>query len=173
VSAVLLADVRAFLNLGSGTPDAEVQDTLDRAEAILAARVGPLGPVTVTDEVHHGGGALVLRRYPVLSVTSVSVGADDFVDVDFDPESGVVYGAFLGGYRGVRVTYVAGRSPLPADLEAAVLELTAHLWRSQRGAAGPSPLAAEQDGENSTAGYLLPYRVQALIEPHLLAPALG
>lgn len=169
MSVVTLAAAKTFLNITSTTHDAELQSMIDRAEAVLAKRVGPLAPVTVTGEVHTGPGPLLLRRYPVLSVASATSGGVAVSDVDADADAGVVYGTFSRTRRAVRVTYTAGRTaPLPADLEAAVLELTGHLWQTQRGNA-PSATALQGDeGAPSGGGFLLPYRVQSLIEPHLL-----
>jgi hypothetical protein len=170
MSVVPLADAKVHLNFTTTTNDAELQDMLDRAESILARRVGPLAPVTVTDEVHTGPGPLLLKRYPVVSVTSAASDGVAVTDLDLDAGAGLLYGTFTSAFRKVRVTYTAGRSVLPADLEAAVLELVRHLWESQRGNA-PSARALQDPDERTLQGvssYLLPYRVQTLIEPHLL-----
>lgn len=165
MSVVTLTDLKAFLNIASTAHDGELQDMLDRAESILARRVGPLGTVTVADEVHTGPGPLLLRRYPVVSVSSATSGGAAVTGLDLDADAGMLHGSFSTVGRSVRVTYVAGRSVLPLDLEAAVLELTAHLWRSQR---GTSPTALQGDEEPGAGGaFLLPYRVQSLIEPHV------
>ena len=167
MAAVSLAAVKTFLNITSTKNDDELLDTLERAEAIIASRVGPLSPVVVTDEVHSGPGPILLRRYPVISVASAT--SDSTAVTDLVLHGGVLYGSFYGYPRGVRVTYTVGRTaPLPVDLEAAVLELVHHLWTSQRGAA-TSVLA--DSGENDVQagrGFLLPYRVQSLLEPYLL-----
>jgi hypothetical protein len=169
VSAVPLTLVKQFLNITSSNQDDELIDMIDRAEGVIARRIGPLEPTVVTDEVHTGPSPIALDRWPVVSVTSATTDGITVVDLDADLASGVVYGTFSRAHRGVRVTYMAGRStPLPIDIEAAVLELTAHLWQSQRGSA-PSPLDV-QDGDEAQIGssFLLPYRVQALLEPHML-----
>ncbi len=169
MAAVLLADVKAFLNLGTTRHDSELQDTVDRAEAILAARVGPLSPVTVTDERHTGPGPILLKRYPVLALVGATSGGATVADADLDTGAGLLYGSFGSARGGVRVTYTAGRAVVPADLEAAVLELVKHLWQSQRpaGAQAPPGSPGGDDGPQGRA-FLLPYRVQSLIEPYLL-----
>jgi hypothetical protein len=170
VSTVLLADAKAFLNLTTTTNDAELQDMLDRAESILARRVGPLAPAAVEGEVHTGPGPLLLKRYPVISVTSATSDGVAVNDLDLDVDTGRLYGTFSSARRGVKVTYTEGRSVLPLDLEAAVLELTRHLWQSQRGNA-PAAMVLQDPDERTLQGvssYLLPYRVQTLIEPYLL-----
>lgn len=169
MTAVALGAVKDFLNITSATHDDELINMIDRAEAVLAARVGSLSPITVTNEVHIGPGPLQLRRLPVLSVTAATSDGYPVGDLDLDGDTGILWGSFGYGRRKVRVTYTAGRAmPLPADLEAALLELAAHLWRSQRGIA-PSPLNVQDDDDTRAGlGYLLPYRVQALLEPYIL-----
>jgi hypothetical protein len=168
MSVVGLALVKQFLNITDGSNDAELQATVDRAEAILARRVGSLTPVTIVDERHVGPGPLLLKRHPVISVSSVTSGSVAVTDWDLDGD--VLHGSFYAGYP-ARVTYVAGRPVIPADLEQAVLELVGHLWQSQRvpGANRVQAFArqSEQDVQVG-AGFLLPYRVQTLIEPYQL-----
>lgn len=177
--AVSLTDVKVFLNITRPDDDDELMAMIDRAEAILVARVGPLDPVTVVEKHHGGLNPIVLRRPPVISVTSVVAnGITTLAGFDLDSEAGLLYSEFGYGYEGfprsVEVTYTAGRpAPLPADLEAAVLELVKHLWDSQRvpGASRPGFQGfGGGTGESAAvggAGYLLPYRVQSLIEPYL------
>ena len=176
MSVVLLSDAKEFLNMTGTTDDAELQAMLDRTEAVLAARVGPLGTVTVTGEVHTGPGPLVLRQWPVLSVESATSDGTAVTDLDLDTDTGVLYGSFGCSRRGVKVAYTAGRSLLPADLEAAVLELLRHLWMSQRVPGTRRGFSTGDPDERTLAGvtsYLLPYRVQTLIEPHLLPPVIA
>jgi hypothetical protein len=174
MAVVLLSDVKTFLNITSTGNDAELADMVGRAEAVIATRVGPLAPVTVT-EMHHGGAnPIILRRPPVISVTSVVAGGVTTVSgFDLDPGAGLLFSesgyGVAGLPRSVQVTYMSGRDALPADLEAAVLELVKHLWISQRPAGAQAP-PGSLAGEDVQPGgsYLLPYRVQSLIEPHLL-----
>jgi hypothetical protein len=166
-----LPDVKAHLNITDDAHDAELQDMLDRAVAVLAVRIGPLVPVVVTDEVHTGPGPLVLRRYPVVSVQSATSSDSSVTDLDLDTDTGVLHGSFTSKSRATKVSYTAGRDVLPADIEAAVLEMTAHLWASQRVSRPGRPGFSEIDVNPevpSGARFLLPYRVQTLIEPHLI-----
>lgn len=171
MSAVSLNDVKTFLNMTGTGDDAELLTMLDRAEAIIAARVGPLEPTTVTGEVHTGPGPLVLKQWPVVSVESVSsfygVPVTDF---QVDADAGLVYGIFSCTFRDTTVTYTAGRQTLSADLQGAVLELVKHLWSTQRVPGSRRPVTSEPDERNlqGVGSYLLPYRVQTLIEPYLV-----
>ena len=174
--AVSLDDVRQFENRTSTVDDEELRSYIDAAQGILSRLVGPLIP-TVVSEVQDGGTpVLVLRKWPVISVTSVTYATSQAVlmsDLDLDPETGIVYwkfgtvGVFLGGRRFLTATYVAGRNGLPADLRQAVLELVKHLWESQTGGNRRPNFAA--DGTNVQPGlsYLLPPRIDTLIRPHL------
>ncbi len=169
MAAVLLSDVRTFLNISTTRHDDELLDTIDRAEAILSRRVGPLSLMTVTNEWHTGPGPLLLKRYPVVSLTAATSGGVAVADADLDTDAGLLHGTFSSVPRGVRVTYTAGRSVLPTDLEAAVLELVKHLWQSQRPASAQAPPGSLGGDDAQPAGaFLLPYRVQSLIEPYLL-----
>jgi hypothetical protein len=173
VSVVSLAEVKAELNITTNTSDGELQSFINRAEAILSKRVGPLGPVTVTDEVHTGPGPIVLKQYPVVSVDSATSSDVAVSDLDADLDAGVVHGTFGSVSRAVKVTYVAGRESLPEDLAAAVLELVRHLYESQRVPGTSRSFQGFGGGSGDSdapagSGYLLPYRVQSLIEPYIV-----
>jgi hypothetical protein len=170
VAALSLSDLKAFLNKTDDSDDDELVAMIDRAQAILTPRIGPLEPTTYT-ELYTGPGPIVLRRYPVLSVTSVTDGGNVVSDSYLDVDSGVLYGTYSSWpARSVSVTYVAGRDLLPADLETALLELVRHLWTSQRGGGSLRPTFPGEDApqQQPGSGYLLPYRVESLIEPYRL-----
>lgn len=175
--AVGLAEVKAHLNITTSNNDAELTAMLARAQATLGERVGPVLPTTITDEVHTGPGPLVLDRFPVISVTSATSGGLPVTGLDLDRTTGELFGAFGYASRGVRVTYVAGWDPLPADLEMALLELVAHFWDTQRGGGSERPSfpgeADDEDSGSAASGYLLPYRVTSLLKPHKLPPSFG
>jgi hypothetical protein len=178
-SAVTLAAAQLFLNKTANPAETELQSFIDRAEAILTVRIGPLAATTVTDEWHAGGSStLVLRKFPVISLTSAAYfdgTALTIGDLTVDGDTGIVYWGYnTAGYfpdygpRSVKVTYSAGRASLPADLQEAVLELTKHLWESQRGGGRSFNTSADSTLEPVPTSFLLPYRVQSLIEPYLI-----
>ena len=174
MSAVSLSEVKAFLDITDTRNDSELESFIDRAEAIIAQRVGPLSPVPVTDEVHTGPGPILLKRFPVVSVSSATSSGATVTDVDADLDAGVVHGTFGSARRSVKVSYVAGRAVLPEDLVAAVLVLVDHLWKSQRVSGTRAPGFQGYGGDSGDtnapagSGYLLPYRVQSLIEPYIV-----
>lgn len=169
MTAVSLTDAKLFLNLRTNTNDAEVVATLEAAEAIIAGRVGPLEPTTVTETVTPVGTRMTLAYHPVIQIVSVTrYGyAVDLTGWSVSP-FGVVTspGNLAGEYA---VTYQAGREPgeLPPQLAQAVKELTDHLWKAQRG-----PTARPGQEPQQTPAYLLPPRVEALLTRYEL-PAVG
>jgi hypothetical protein len=137
--------------------------------------VGPLAPVEVT-ETHYGlcTGLLVLRRAPVVSVTSiattfdppVTVSADDYV---LDGPQGVVrysLGRFMGDFA---VTYMAGWGTLPAPIHLGTLIIAAHLWETQRVPGARRPAFGQQATEQALrppVGFAVPNRAATLLEPY-------
>ncbi len=172
MSVLGLNDVKAHLNISATTTDGEIQSMIEAAEAAIARRVGPLEPTIVTTTVS-GSGAVTLPVYPVLSLTTITdaVGTSiPLMGVTVDLAAGVVSGSSGDGLGSstYTITYSAGRMTVPADLKLAVKELVRHLWTTQRNPA-IFPGSSLTDGPESQpgAGYLMPYRVQELIAPHV------
>jgi hypothetical protein len=173
MSVLTLADAKTQLNLTGTTNDAELQDFIDAAEAVIGERCGPLAPEPVSERLRGACSALVLRRTPaalLTAVTSADGSAVTLTDLYLDEGAGVVTynsgASFTARYYDVE--YQVGRVDCPDDLLQAVKELVEHLWESQRGSGvrpgGPRPETAANTLPG--AGYLLPFRVQELIAPH-------
>lgn len=170
------ADVKPHLNISAGTltHDAELQTFLDAAEGAIAEKCGPLSSVAVTERVSGGGTGLVVRRTPIVSLTSVTpVGGTAYTVGDFstDLSAGVIEwtsGAYFTSGR-YDVVYQAGRSALPDDLRLGVLELVRHLWESQRGPSRRPGSGASSETANTIPGaaHMMPFRVVELISPHI------
>lgn len=166
MSAVDLNTLKLFLNipLAVTKDDTELQRTLDAAEQTIARKVGPLEPTPVNRTVTAlAGGRILLPIKNVLSVLSVTRSGTAAAVTAVVDSVGVVTlpGTIAAGSYVVSV--LAGFYELPGDLEQAVLELTRHLWTSQRG-----PAARRGADAAPLAGYLLPLRVQELLEPYEL-----
>lgn len=159
-----LDDVKAHLNLGATdtSGDAELLGFIEAASAYIQNITGPIVARTFT-EVHSGGGpTIVLNHPPVSSIVSVVeyVGPTGYTLTDSElgattgayafsldnPSTGVltrrynggIAGRFMGGYRNIVVTYVAGLPYVPADIRMAVLQDIAGLYQpSQLGTANP------------------------------------
>lgn len=173
MSTVKLEEAKAHLNITTGNHDGELQAMLTAAEAAIEERVGPLGPVTITERLHGTGYPVALRHYPIISLTSVTpVGgaAYDTVALDLDETTGTLTfasGSSIGAGR-YDVVYVAGRASLPADLRMAVLELVRHFWDTQRGPTRRPGSTASDSASNTIPGaaYIFPFRVEQLLAPH-------
>lgn len=171
MSALSLDRAKRHLNITTTTSDVELQDTINAAEALLGRWVGPLttqAPATV--RLVGGVDTLVLPVAPIQSVSAV-VGVDSAVvnvaDLALDQSAGMLrYADMVTRFGAIAydVTYVAGWATVPEDLLYAIQEEVRHLWATQRGG-GVRPGAPV---DQQTPGYLLPYRVQELIEPYRL-----
>lgn len=174
MSVLTLAEAKAHLNLGTvATYDAELQDTIDEAEAAIAQRCGPLSSTAKTVRVRGYGDALALPTTPAVSLTSVTpVGGTALTlsNLYLDTASGVVTydrgGVF--SFPNYTVVYQAGRSSTPDDLMRAVKELVKHLWATQRGASrAASPTSEAYSNTLPGTAFAFPFRVEQLIAPHL------
>jgi len=165
VSVVLLDDVKVFLNISDPIRNEALQDAIDAAEAIIVKRLGFLGSTAYTDRVQGGCYALTLPRAPINTVTSITgtSGATVTVaDCYIRQGAGVIEfdtGATFSE-RWYDVVYSVGYATTPDHLTLAVKELTKHLFKAQRGPTRPGSTAEDAP----TASYLLPYRVQSLLD---------
>lgn len=170
---VSLSEVKDHLNLAPERlqSDDELRTFINAATSAIEARVGPLTRRTIT-EVHNGGvSGILLRQPPALSITSVTENGSTVTGFSLSPGGGVLTktngysrSAWVDGYGNVTVSYVAGRTYIPADIRQAVLELIRHLWTTQRGQQGQR----RQDEFVVGQGYSLPNRVLELIAPYEL-----
>lgn len=171
MSALGLADARTYLKISDNTLNAELQDTIDDAESILAQRVGPLSLVEITARVPGYGWSLHLPTFPAVELTSVSTAGGSaltLADLYLEQRTGDVSytgGAFFAS-AGYDVVYTAGHSPLPADLRRAIKRLVRALWNDQRGG-GTRPGA---NPEAPISPSLLPAVVEQLIQPYDIRP---
>jgi len=171
---VSLTDVKAHLNITNSEYDQELIAFMDAATAAIEQRVGPMTRRTVT-ETHNGGvSGILLRQPPALEVTSATENGATVASTGYSLSTGggVVTrvngfsrSTWTDGFNNVTVVYVAGRTWIPADLRQAVLELTRHLWDTQRGT-----MKGRRNGEDYVAGtgYTFPNRVTELIAPYEL-----
>lgn len=166
MSLVTLADAKDFLNITTSTHDTRLQRYVDAASSMIAKRVGPVNPVSVS-EVHDGGGTFVmLRQPPVLSVTTLVeyIGLQPYT-LTLQPLGSTtsMWGyslskaegklvrrgstgdpiPFQGGRQSVAVTYLAGVDIDPA-VYLAVLEDIRGLWSQTQNGPGQNPYASEQ-----------------------------
>lgn len=173
MAVLALEDIKTHLNITSADNDGELQSMLAAAVAAIGERVGPLEPATRTVRVSAAGRSVLLPG-PVVSVTSI-VDADGNAvavpDTYLDVAPGLVTmndgTAFAS--RFYTVTYVAGRDPVPQDLQLAVKELVRHFWLTQRGPTRRPGGATSEAAANTVPGaaHMLPFRVAELIKPYV------
>jgi uncharacterized phiE125 gp8 family phage protein len=171
-----LSQVKSHLNIveSSVVDDDELRAYILAATGLIEGVVGPLSRRTVTAETHNGGRTTVLlKQAPIISITSCLENGSALAATSYsvDNESGVLtrtsgYTAYTWGgdvdfanFNNISVTYVAGRSIIPADLAHAVLELVRHLWTTQRG----SIRRSGTDDYVPGSGFSMPNRVREML----------
>lgn len=164
-----LADVKARLNITDTDNDEELRRIAAAATARLAAETHrTLASVTQTATVDMTGLGRTIVTLPKpcwLSITSVT---DDGASVDADDwrldETGQTLTRRNGATWMGEVT-VTGRAGVTGDdlaiAQQAALELTAHLWETQRVPMGRNSAPGPVPGM----GYALPNRVSEMIAP--------
>lgn len=138
----LMADLK-----GGETYDAEDRDRGIRLINAVSSRINgmtmrKLASRTYTNQILDGTGGetLVLPQYPVTAISAIRVDSSrefgsstilDSDDYDWDEDSGIVYiwGATPAAPRCVKITYTAGLTPVPDDLQQCVVEAVLSVWR--------------------------------------------
>jgi hypothetical protein len=179
---ITVAELKAHMNKTAAADDAELAGFVAAACAAIVDRIGQVSPVAATADLalsrrirFRGYGVAVLPDCPVVEVSAVvAVPGGDLVPAA-DPLNNV-RGWTLGAggvltvtgsmARGVRVTYIAGRDPLPANIRLAALEMAAHLWKASQMNNSSTRLPATFGGDQVTmpgAAFALPIRVRELL----------
>ncbi|WP_112469418.1 head-tail connector protein [Streptomyces triticisoli] len=185
MALLTLDEAKAQLNITSDVNDVELGAYIEAVGPVIERFVGPVEPqqiVETHDVPRDGGRVMVLRRLPVMSLTSVvpllTGGTTyDVSTLVLDSDTGVVQRADGGWLRGpLRVTYQAGRPEVPATINLAARMLVQHLWRTQNAGRG-GVLAGGDDFSVSEPvpgfGYAVPNRVLQLLEPYRLPPGVA
>lgn len=165
-----LAQAKRHINETSTTYDAEIQDHLDVAVAVVEEIIdGPVGQRTITAEIHHpDSGRIWLYKTPVISVSSITsvygyTATYTVSNYTVDSLSGEVipnYGVSTFTYP-VAVTYVAGRTSSDPRIDRAVLDLFRINWRPQQGGNYSAFDEAVAAGEGSfRLGYFVPRNLE-------------
>ncbi|MFD0902336.1 head-tail connector protein [Actinomadura sediminis] len=174
---VSLSDAKKHLNIPatSTTDDAELRDFVLAATAVVERYVGAVARREHVETFDGGRPDLVLSHAPVLSVSAVvedgeTVAASGYA---LDAPSGVLRrvlagagSCWRGGVGGVEVTYLAGRTSVPANVSRAALIIVKHMWDTQRGSGGSRPLLGESEAvalNPGGTGYAIPYRALELL----------
>ena len=161
-------EVKQFLGIGGSDQDAALISAITAAEAAWSSNLLPSAILTRTDELTGGWYTVAVNACPVVAVTAITEGMDDTVvdvaTVRVNTRAGVL--TRRSGTFGdpVTVTYTWGFATLPADIKEALMLLTKHFYRPQRGGA-ILPGRGEQEAA-PTAPYAWPNRVRDLAAPY-------
>lgn len=188
MSIASLAEAREYLNFTSDTShDVELQRFIDAADPVVEDIVGPVNSVQVTEWYDGGRSYIVLRQNPVISVDTVTEYSGATPNVltaaatpdlagsytyTFDPDgilnrvTSAGQSFFANGATNVKVIYTVGRSPVPANIKLAALELIRHLYQSTQQSGRPAFGGAGEEGPWAPAGFAVPTRVIELLAPH-------
>lgn len=168
-----LDDVKRHLNITSTSSDEELRAVLSAATSAAEDYLRrPLRRASSTQTFYTRSGngrGLVLDRTDVASIVEVvedgvTLTADDF---DADLAAGVVWRSDCREWcYPTSVEYATNGINSPA-LRQAVLELTRHLWETQRGSMPMMPRGVDgMDAFNPAMSYSLPRRVTELLAPY-------
>lgn len=134
-----LAQVKRHLNMppDDTTDDDELRGFILSASAVVEDIVGVVAARTITETLSGGEQHLALDRSPVMRIETVTVDGAvvDPGEYAASPAGLLVRrsGRWPQGFHNITVTYVAGRSMVPANLVDATLELIRVNWRPQQG----------------------------------------
>jgi hypothetical protein len=175
---VSLEDVRSQLNITSHADDEEILGYIEAATRVVEGYIGPVMRRTITADPYDGGGTqILLRKYPVLSVTTVTQSGTALAVTGYNinTNTGIltrVNGStpvpFLAGYQNIVVTYIVGRAADLGNITLAAKMIVQHLWTSQRAESAGRPASTFGDLVEVApfgAPFAVPRRAIELLEP--------
>lgn len=164
-----LAELKEHLTWPSGdtSNDTELTRHLNAADAMVDKKVGPSTVTSITERHGVVGGLIMLRRFPVVAVTSIT--PDDATAL---AASAYVVDTQLGGVEikdgrpgAFTVVYTAGHSPVPDALKLATLIVAQHLYMTQHGGGG-RVFPGEEYVTVAGTGFAIPRRAAELMRPY-------
>lgn len=186
-AVVGLAEVKEHLNYDASdtSDDDELRGFILSASEVVADVVGAVARNELVETYSGGDRAILLRRRPVLAVTSVTIDGElvDAGDYTASP-SGILahrFSRWPHGFRNVEVTYTVGRVAGPASVINATKELIRINWRPQQGGNyspfdggrgdefGQASMEASLQGEIRL-GFFVPNTVMQRLMPHARGP---
>lgn len=163
-----LSEVKQFMGIDGSAQDVALTSAITAAEAAWSSNLLPSAVLTRTDEVLGGSPSIAVTACPIVAVTSITEGffaiAVDPSLVHIDKKAGVISRRYANFFDPVTVTYTWGFADIPADIKEALMLLTKHFYRPQRGGA-LLPGRGEQE-QAPTAPYAWPNRVRDLAAPY-------
>lgn len=141
-----LVSLKEWLQIPTATTtdDALLSRLITSASAFMGAWLNRiLTSASYTEQYDGNGGSVIqVANFPVTAVASVSV---DGVSISASPDSGIVQSGFAfddrsiwlvgysfnRGHRNVKITYTAGFSAIPKDLEQACIDLVSLKYKGR------------------------------------------
>lgn len=120
----------------------------DEVEAFTGRK---LKSQSITEKKHgRGSNMVLLHEWPVTAVSEVKINGDVLVASDYEiADQGtclvLLNGTFPRGYNNIEITYTAGYTTIPADLQQAVLDLC--FWKHRSRESGD--IGRRQKGKGS------------------------
>lgn len=191
--------------------DAAIQFHIDAADDAIRKECGEVLAHTY-DETYDGGvSSIFLYHVPVISIEGVqeswgfanyeldnvqpsSIGAGSMFAYSIDNDdtgqitrrtSGNVVLPFTPGHSNIRVTYTAGRLPVPPIIQLAELELIAYWWQNSQlraststsqygfGAVDQSDVRSGPEAGIQSVNIGIPWRIIEMIKAYRSAPIIG
>jgi hypothetical protein len=212
-NVVTLDEVRTHLRypIADTQDDGAFQLYMDAADQAIRRECGDIVPQTYDDYYDGGTTSIFLIHTPILSVEGVeegwgtanyvldqvqvnTVGSGSMFAYSIDNEetgiitrrtAGNVVIPFMRGSSNIRVTYTAGRLPVPSVIKLATLELIAFWWQNSQQRAFQQTTqygygAVDQDAARSgpSAGEItmnlgVPWKIIEMIKAYRSAPIIG
>ena len=169
---VSLVDAKQHMRVTSTGDDEQIRSMIESATQVVERIVGPCARRNLSVVLYPSMGEwLTLPHDEVLGLVSATIVRDGSVVPNLyamRADRGVLR---TSDYSVLPVepwtlTYTVGRVVIPANIRLATLIIIKHLWDTQRGGSQSARPGADDQGSSSTgAGYLIPYRALALLEP--------
>jgi hypothetical protein len=171
---ITLDELKRHLDKTKANNDVELGLYIQTSCAMIRERMGEVGPATAEETVDTRDSVIVLTHTPVISITSIVTMPDALPvpqanEIALDAGWQLISSAGILRHtavwpRRVRITYVAGRDPIPANFKLAALELASHLWRSTKlNTEGGRPQLGEDGQVIPGTTFALPMTVRQLL----------
>lgn len=159
-----IEEFKAHLNRTDTADDLELRSHLTAATDWVEDTIGgPVSPTSFTETHYQVVDAIVPRRRPLISVTSITPYLGTALTTDAyraDTDLGVIVLRWTTSTE-YTLVYRAGLTTIPERVKLAGLMVAAHLWETQNGFAGRRNT---DDLFQTGLGYAIPRRAQQMIE---------
>lgn len=134
-----LSDVKNYLNITSINSDTLLSSLITSASAYIENWTNRVFSSSSNTAKFNGNNShiMMLKDYPIISVTSVKVGntyysASDGMSVGYVADDVAIYliGAiYEKGYSNIEISYTSGYATIPADIKQVCIDLVAYKFK--------------------------------------------